>query len=408
MTQQATELIAKQMAAGASIGKIWGTLVYNVKDAAYGATGNGTTNDAAAINAAIAAATNGGIIVFPPGTYYIGSTSLLLSAGKYMVGAGKHATTILYDGPTMNAISVTNISSSWGISDLRMKQTGTPTAGAAINVDTASNGTIERVYFETVYSGLHTKNAQANRYLNLDFWTFQNYGIAMLGGNNDIFIENCFINGQTAGGLAGPGTGLRLFDKAEAIMCVNIEVILCNYALTTDSAANTFSLRPAYNRFFNCFFDSSTNGVSLNNCTNMEFTQCWTSNRPNSGMVVNTVDDVTFMNCSFINSANHGCLVQSTAKRVKFIGCKFISNSTASAGTYHGLSIVGGTTDFVIQGCTITNGLGFSGIQGWGILVNAGASDRYIIADNLVTGNQQAAGVSDGGTGTNKRVANNY
>jgi hypothetical protein len=38
------------------------------------------------------------------------------------------------------------------------------------------------------------------------------------------------------------------------------------------------------------------------------------------------------------------------------------------------------------------------------VKVNTGASDRYFIADNLLGG----CTVSDAGTGTNKRVANNY
>jgi len=45
--------------------------------------------------------------------------------------------------------------------------------------------------------------------------------------------------------------------------------------------------------------------------------------------------------------------------------------------------------------------------QRYGIVVNTGASDRYIIADNLVTGNV-TTDVIDAGTGANKRVANNY
>jgi hypothetical protein len=48
-----------------------GSQVYNIK--AYGATGNGATDDTAAINATIAAAGVGGVILFPPGNYVISS-----------------------------------------------------------------------------------------------------------------------------------------------------------------------------------------------------------------------------------------------------------------------------------------------------------------------------------------------
>lgn len=43
--------------------------VINVKDAPYGAKGDGTTNDTTAINAAIAALVPGGTLYFPPGRY---------------------------------------------------------------------------------------------------------------------------------------------------------------------------------------------------------------------------------------------------------------------------------------------------------------------------------------------------
>jgi hypothetical protein len=45
--------------------------VYNVKD--YGAVGDGTTDDAAAIRAALAAASGGGTVLFPTGTYLASS-----------------------------------------------------------------------------------------------------------------------------------------------------------------------------------------------------------------------------------------------------------------------------------------------------------------------------------------------
>jgi hypothetical protein len=51
--------------------------VYNVKD--YGATGDGTTNDTAAIQAAIDAAAVGGTVLFPAGTY---SVTTLVAAGS--------------------------------------------------------------------------------------------------------------------------------------------------------------------------------------------------------------------------------------------------------------------------------------------------------------------------------------
>ena len=78
--------------------------IINVKD--FGATGNGSTNDTAAINAAIDYAwelgytgghERGSIVYFPPGTYLIGSPPLFLDRG--IIGDGKtHGAHIMYLG----------------------------------------------------------------------------------------------------------------------------------------------------------------------------------------------------------------------------------------------------------------------------------------------------------------------
>lgn len=72
-----------------------GTLFFNVKDPAYGAVGNGSTDDTAAIQAALDAAqtAGGGIVFFPKGTYPIGS-ALTVAAGVSLLGAGPGASVI--------------------------------------------------------------------------------------------------------------------------------------------------------------------------------------------------------------------------------------------------------------------------------------------------------------------------
>ncbi|RKJ72999.1 hypothetical protein D7X33_20995, partial [Butyricicoccus sp. 1XD8-22] len=339
-------------------------------------------------------------VYLPKGDYYISSG--VLENVKYLKGAGKGSTRILFNGvdPAINNLNIEKSK----ICDLTIENLdGT---GTAINISSGSYGVIDNIFIRNTSNGIIVSNTQALRIENIDMWGFNNYGVFFNGGNNDIFVSNCFINGES-NGVAGLGTGIRMVDKAEAITFDSIEVILCSYALSTDATENIFNKRPAYCVFSNCFFDSSTNGVLLDKVMNFRFDQSWFSNRPSSGCIVNTVDDLTFNNCSFINNAQHGCLVQSGAKRVKFLGCSFISNSTELENTYHGLVIASNATDFIIKNCTATNGLGFTGKQSNGILVNTGTSDRYIISENLVSGNV-SNGVVDGGTGVNKRVENNY
>lgn len=82
-SQLNTAITAVNTATDANTANLTGT--FNVM--AYGATGNGTTNDAPAIQAAIDAAAGGGTVVFPPGNYGISAT-LVLQAGITLRGYG--------------------------------------------------------------------------------------------------------------------------------------------------------------------------------------------------------------------------------------------------------------------------------------------------------------------------------
>lgn len=67
--------------------------MHSVMDSTYGATGDGSTNDSAAIQAAINAANTagGGVVYFPPGVYRIG-TRIELKSSVSLLGAGREFT----------------------------------------------------------------------------------------------------------------------------------------------------------------------------------------------------------------------------------------------------------------------------------------------------------------------------
>ena len=73
--------------------------MFNVK--AYGATGNGSTNDTTDIQAATTAAgnvTNGAVVYFPPGDYLVNSTITSSNPGVSFQGSGKYSSFITFTG----------------------------------------------------------------------------------------------------------------------------------------------------------------------------------------------------------------------------------------------------------------------------------------------------------------------
>lgn len=377
----------------------------------YGATGDGSTDDTINIQSALTAVgAIGGILYFPRGTYKI-TSALTVSGAVQLLGAGREATTIT----TANNQNIFNVISvwvdGWKISGMTLKKTGAAaTSGIAINIDTSANGIVEDIMIKGTYSGVSIKASQATIIHKVDIWYFEKYGIIALGDNcNDITIRNCFINAAVDSGTASYTTGsigIYLYDKCEGVNVFECEVIYCENALYTSAAANTRGHRPSHSKFHSCYFDIAGAASYITNSSDLTFVDCWFSC---FGLNVQNTQCISFVGCTFGHCYQHGCVVAATAKFTSFNNCKFVSNSFQTTNTYSGIVFAANTTDFAVQNCIATNftGTGYTWGQNTGIFVATGTSDRYIIADNLVSGNL-TAGVSDGGSGVNKRVANNY
>ncbi len=85
-TQQVADLVA---AAVSELG------LTNVKNVAFGATGDGTTDDTAAIQAAIDATPNDGVVYFPPGSYSVNRLNVPHARAIKFQGASPWATTLI-------------------------------------------------------------------------------------------------------------------------------------------------------------------------------------------------------------------------------------------------------------------------------------------------------------------------
>ena len=225
---------------------------------------------------------------------------------------------------------------------------------------------------------------------------------------NDVYLSDFIINaGNTTNCSAAC---LFLLDFCQAVTVINADIIYgaAGFSCIYNSGLGQ-NTSPAYCKFTNVYFDSSAQGAVIDQCMGMTFTNCWFSNRPGNGAVVGftATQGITFIGCLFANCAQNGCLVQVNAVGTNFIGCIFAGNSESSSGVYSGLNIAANTENFSVIGCISKgNYLGFSATQLYGILINVGTSNNFVITGNDVTGNG-SAGISDGSSGTIKVIHSN-
>jgi parallel beta-helix repeat protein len=182
------------------------SLLFNVKD--YGATGNGSTDDTAAINTAIAAATAaGGTVFFPAGTYM--TTGITID--------GKDDFTLLGSGPASIIKMVANNSN-----NIIRIQNSTRFSVLDLTLDcNRANNTLGTD--EDLQCGIHIVSSSAFLLRGLRLLNAHMSGIRTglfntdTGGCTDGAITNCYVN---LGVTADQGIGIWHSQRISVTNCV--------------------------------------------------------------------------------------------------------------------------------------------------------------------------------------------
>ena len=175
----------------------------NVKDSTYGAVGNGSTDDKAAIQSAIDALSNGGTVYFPPGTYIVSGALVIGSGDKSikLVGAGGHfplatltgGSIIKTSSASANIIEITN-ARSIEIASLGFDSSATSTGNAAIKAESTTD--IQAISIKEVYIRNKTVGINLRGYSQTDI--------------RDVEIRDFPISTGTAGIVIDQGTDTRV------------------------------------------------------------------------------------------------------------------------------------------------------------------------------------------------------
>lgn len=289
--------------------------IINVKDAAYGAKGNGTTDDTAAIQAALTAAaalsgtqSAGGTVYLPAGTYKVTGGLTLAVDGITIRGAGAISTAIVTTSTTAHLFSASG-HRRFTFEDLKLVGAGTGTVDA---INLAAPGAY--AVFDCVFRNLHITG-------------FGRHGIHTEDACGCVFdhvrIESCGGNGFD---LGGNGNGLGGTSNAFTACYA----LACTFGYSINSVV--------YSNFSACSTDSCTTGYVINACTSLSFNGCGvesTTGTPGHGFAVyNGSSSIAFTSCYALNivAAGSGFKVGANGgtncSRIVFTACRVLGSTT--------------------------------------------------------------------------------
>jgi hypothetical protein len=395
-----------------------------------GLVGNGIANDGVALQAVLTSNPTRGILL-KAGTYNIDGTVLTMSTGQVLAGEGRALTSLLQaDADT----SMIEMAESCELRDMSLihDENVTPTSGDMIRVFGSSRTAYEKMAARIsnlrliapwtgvrVDDGAVTPTPVGNATIIIGFFaddiviqSIYNAGF-LFRDVADAHINRAWIDGGT-GANGQRGDGIRIEGFSEGIECSGVETLSCNYGAAlvgTAAGGNDGREVVAGCLFNNCYFDSCANhGVYLSVAQKNTFSGCWFAGNAFYGACLDdgsgSVYGNKFVGCQFLRNGLIGLRVlgdQSTALHLSVTGCQFGEHVA------EGINIESNNTHFIIQGNTFTNQVdaAHSTAGNYGVVVQVGASDYYVIADNIFQG-QTSGTIQDLGSGSNKRVANNY
>ncbi|HEY9678327.1 MAG TPA: right-handed parallel beta-helix repeat-containing protein [Drouetiella sp.] len=294
---------------------------YNVTT--YGATGNGTTDDSQAIANAIAAANAaaGNTVLFPAGTYLIGSASPKLQPKSITLQGGTNVVLNMTDSNAQIVAGSANTS----FDGLTISNTGSD-KNSGLVFSTAKNGSVTNCTFNGWVNGIRANGSSGLKVKqNSFFMPKRETGILLQNASTATISKNKFASNS-----AGYGYGIFGDGSANAITANNNSFDSLNYGFYSVGSNTVGSLSASSNTFESCYYAFYLEGI-----------------------YTTTVDSNTINNSSYAIYSFYNHFSTFTGNKI---------NSPVYAGFYVGLN-KSGQTPVTMTNNTIANvGSGYYGM----------------------------------------------
>ncbi len=319
----------------------------NVKDAAFGAVGDGVTDDTAALQAAVnaAVAAGGGLVYFPIGNYLNTGTLTVNGNGVVLAGQSTTGSKITFNNGANDSIYLYGPSSSGiyncQIRDLSLEH-GTKTGGAAIKAYRANQCQIARVNINNPWNGFDFKTinnlivsetvvASVHGSFGCKF-----YSLATGTERSDVLTMRDTGFDMSPGG----GDGIVWDGFAHTMRLFGVGVLNANRGLLVQNTAGSGSYYPAFGEFFDLEIVGTTG----------------TAARLEAGAVM------AFNGCELFN------LATATGPVLEILG--------DTSGSYtNGIRITGGRIFGGAKECIVMGGRNFT--MGGGAQIGGGSTTGY-------------------------------
>lgn len=414
-TASGTGAVARTIAA------VIGEHLISIKD--YGALGDNVADDTTAIKSAIQAADNagGGTVFFPPGIYK--HTGISLTGIRFVrlcgVPMGSHSTAGT-DGTRLVCTSTTahqiELIDPFGvvINDLNIMvdSTLTPTAGQSIRLYTASGGSascvIDRVRIENHYDGIGIDGV-SNSFVS-DSQIRQGkgtFGLKVLGTAkriDQIRLKDIIIDTEVSGGST-TYDGFVFDTDSHTVWADRCSALQCKYGWHLAGATP-----PEFATLQNCEAENSnSHGALIDAADHLRMNGGYYTQNGGAGILFGsghaTTADLDRVGAR-VNQYS-GIQIENSG-RIEIVAPRIGGNSQAGSGLHPGINVFPGVSNWGVIGGKIGGDhmLSGTGLQSYGVSINTGSSDNYRVLGIDGSGNV-SGNIADGGTGTNKALANN-